>query len=272
LIVIGILSIGLIVYAGAGIVYSSVLVANADRTLNMVVSHQNSLNTSFNAVGGELSALNGSGSFNPEQEVTLVDQSVANSQIATQTINQDDGSLASTERDLNGSRWLTVIEKSSIDRESSRIGHARNALILARTIAADEVQDGHFWHALYTSLADLDQLYTHTTAGDLTAAKSTLATMTGDVNQAIQLSSAPSLPADLHSLMVDLQAFTSDYGKQLDAQIAGDDATAARFQSALDSDRAKLVSYDIDKIGTEIDAFYRPLIDRFNTEIAAATS
>jgi hypothetical protein len=30
--------------------------------------------------------------------------------------------------------------------------------------------------------------------------------------------------------------------------------------------------YNVDKIGSDIDAFYRPLIDRFNSEIAAATS
>jgi hypothetical protein len=268
----GVSIIGIIVYAGTGVVYSGVLVANADRTLNTVVSHQNSLSTTFNAIGGELSALNGSGTFNPEQAVTLVDQSVAGSQQAGQTINQDDASLASTERDLAGSRWLTMVGKSSIDRESAHIGHARNALAAARTIAADEVQDGHFWHYLYSSLADLDQLYSQAGAGNLTGAKSALTAMTADVDQSIQRSSSPGLPPELHSLMVDLQTFIGDYGKQLDAQIAGDDATAAQLQSNLDSDRQKLVSYDIDKIGAEIDAFYRPLIDRFNAEIGAATS
>jgi hypothetical protein len=268
----GIVIIGLIVYSGTGMVYSRVLVANADRTLNTVVSHENSLNTSFDAIGGELSALNGSGSFNPEQAVALVDRSVADSRLASVTIKQDDASLASSERDLDASRWLTLAGKSGVDRESGRIGHARNALAAARTIAADEVLDGRFWHALYTSLGDLDQLYTQTGAGDTTAAKSTLTTLSGDVAQATELSAAPGLPEDLHSLMVDLQTFATDYGKQLDAQAAGDDATAAQLQVTVDSDRHRLASYDIDKIGTEIDAFFRPLIDRFNSEIAAATS
>jgi hypothetical protein len=64
----------------------------------------------------------------------------------------------------------------------------------------------------------------------------------------------------------------SDYGKQLDAQLAGDDATVAAYQSTIQADLAKITAYDIDKIGTEIDAFYKPMIDRFNAEIAAATA
>jgi hypothetical protein len=72
--------------------------------------------------------------------------------------------------------------------------------------------------------------------------------------------------------MADLQTFVSDFGKQLDAQIAGDDAAVANYQSSLDGDRNKLAMYNVDKIGSDIDAFYRPLIDRFNSEIAAATS
>lgn len=268
----GILIIAIILYAGTGIVYSGVLVASSERTLNNVVSHQNTLNTSFNAIDSEVRALNSSGNFNPQQEVTLVDKSIANSQLAMQTINQDDASLVSTEGQLNGSRWLTAVGRSSIDRESARLGHARNALAAARTIAADEALDGLFWHSLYSALGDLDLLSNQSSSGDLTAAKSTLATMKSDVDQAVQRSAAPALPSDLHNLMVDMQTFAADFGKQLDAQIAGDDASVAQYQASLDADRTRLGTYDIDKIGTAIDAFYRPLLDRFNSEIAAATA
>ncbi|HSS60002.1 MAG TPA: hypothetical protein VLK30_00935 [Candidatus Limnocylindrales bacterium] len=272
LLVLGILIIAIILYAGTGIVYSGVLVASSERTLNNVVSHQNTLNTSFNAIDSEVRALNSSGNFNPQQEVTLVDKSIANSQLAMQTINQDDASLVSTEGQLNGSRWLTAVGRSSIDRESARLGHARNALAAARTIAADEALDGLFWHSLYSALGDLDLLSNQSSSGDLTAAKSTLATMKSDVDQAVQRSAAPALPSDLHNLMVDMQTFAADFGKQLDAQIAGDDASVAQYQASLDADRTRLGTYDIDKIGTAIDAFYRPLLDRFNSEIAAATA
>ena len=270
--VLGILIIGVILYAGTGIVYAGALSASAERTLSTVVSHQNSLNTSFNEIDSEVSALGGSGTFNPQQAVGLVDRSVTSSQIATSTIKQDDSSLASLQGQLDSSRWLTLVGHTMVDRESARVGHARNALAAARMIAADQVLDGHFWHDLYTALGELDTLNNQSGSGDFTSAKSTLGKMQADVAQAVQESTAPGLPPDLHSLMVDLQTFVSDFGKQLDAEIAGDDAAVAQYQSSLDSDRSKLGTYNVDKIGTDIDAFYRPLIARFNSEIAAATS
>jgi hypothetical protein len=270
--VLGVLTIGIILYAGTSIVYAGALAGSADRTLNNVVSHQNSLNISLSAIDSEVSALNGSGSFNPVTEVSLVDKSVVSSQAAMQTISRDDASLVSVQSELDRSHWLTAIGHSSIDRESARVGHARNALAAARTIAADRVLDGRFWHSMYSALADLDKLNGQTASADWTSAKTTLATMKSDVDQAVLQSIAPGLPTDLHNLIVDFQTFVSDFGKQLDAQIAGDEAAVAQFQASLDADRAKLATYNVDKMGQAIDAFYQPLIDRFNSEIAAATA
>ncbi len=266
------LIIGLIGYAGAGIVYSATRVANAERTLNTVVSHQNTLNSTFSDINTQLSSLSSSSAFNSQQAIVLVDKSVANSELATQTINQDDASLSAAATRLNENAWLTMVGRGSLDREATRIGHARKALDAARTIAADEGLDGHFWHALYAGLADLTTLNMQSGAGDFAAAKSTLGTMKTDVDQATQLSTAPGLPAELHDLMSDLQTFVSDYGTQFDAQIAGDAASVAVYQAVVQADLTKISKYDIDKIGSEIDAFYKPLIDRFNTEIAAATA
>jgi len=96
--------------------------------------------------------------------------------------------------------------------------------------------------------------------------------MKSDVDQAAQLSTSPGLPSALHNLMVDFQTFVTDYGKQLDAQLAGDDAGVATYQATLQADLTRIGGYNIDQIGTEIDAFYKPLINRFNSEIAAATA
>ena len=40
----------------------------------------------------------------------------------------------------------------------------------------------------------------------------------------------------------------------------------------MDADLAKIAKYTIDSIGKQIDDFYRPMIARFNLEIAAATA
>lgn len=269
---IGVLIIGIILYAAAGIVYAGVLTANTDSTLNTVVSHQNSLNTSFDQINTEVTALGGNSTFNAQQAVALVDKSVASQQTATVTINKDDSSLVSIQTQLNGSRWLTVIGRSGMDHETSKVLHARNALAAARIISADGTLDLGFWRSLYTSLAELDTLNNQAGGGDYNAAKTTLTKMQGDVGQAIQESTAPGLPPELHALMLDLQTFVNDYGKQLDAQIAQDDATVAQLQGTIDSDREKLATYDVDKIGTDINAFYAPLINRFNSEMSAATS
>ncbi|HEV2475517.1 MAG TPA: hypothetical protein VGX22_03175 [Candidatus Dormibacteraeota bacterium] len=270
--VLGVLIIGVILYAGTGIVYAGALSSSSESTLNTVVSHQNALNTSFNEIDSEVAALGGSGTFDPQQAVGLVDRSVTSSQAAASMINRDDSSLASVQGQLDSSRWLTLVGHSTVDREWARVGHARNALAAARMIAADQVLDGHFWHTLYTALGELDTLNNQSGSGDFTSAKTTLAAMQTDVGQAVRQSTAPGLPPDLHSLMLDLETFVSDFGKQLDAQIAGDDAAVAQYQSSLDADRNKLGTYNVDKIGSDIDAFYRPLIERFNSEIAAATS
>lgn len=269
---IGVLIIGIILYAAAGIVYAGVLTASTDSTLNTVVSHQNSLNTSFDQINTEVTALGGNATFNPQQAVALVNKSVASQQTAAVTINQDDASLVSIQGQLNGSRWLTMLGRSGMDHEASKVSHARNALAAARTISADGTLDLGFWRSLYTSLAELDTLNSQAGGGDFNAAKATLAKMQGDVGEAIKESTAPGLPPELHALMIDLQNFVNDYGKELDAQIAGDDTTVAQLQGNIDSDREKLGTYDVDKIGTDIDAFYAPLINRFNSEMSAATS
>ena len=272
LVLIAILIIGVIGYAGAGLVYAGARVATADRTLNSVVSHQNKLNATFADINSQLGALTSNPTFKPQDAVALVDRSVANSEVASKTITEDDASLSTALKGLDDHGWLTFVGRSNLDREATRIGHAREALAAARTIAADKALEGHFWHGLYSGLADLATLNGQSTAGDLAAARSTLGTMKADVDLAAKQAGAPPLPADLNALMIDLQAFVNDYGKQLDAQIAGDDASVAVYQANVQADLAKFATYDIDAIGKEIDAYYKPLIERFNSEIAAATA
>ena len=270
--IIAVLIVVVIGYAGVGLAVSATRAPGAERTLNTVVSHENVLNATFSDIDSQFSALSSSSAFNPQEAIVLVDRSISNSELATKTINDDQASLSSASSQLSSTRWLTMVGGSSLDREATRVGHARNALTAAQAVASDKTQDGHFWRALYTSLADLTTMNTQSGGGDFTAAKATLGTMKTDVDQAASLATGPGLPVELHSLVTDLQTFVGDYGKQLDARLAGDDATAASYQDALNADLQKIGAYDIDKIGGEINAFYKPLIDQFKREIAAATS
>ena len=270
--VIGTLIVCIIGYAGVGLVSTGDRVANADRTLNVVVSHQNTLNATFSDINSQLGALTANATFSPKDAVALVDRSVASSELAGKTINADDASLVAAQQELRSDRWLTMLGSSNLDREANRIAHARNALAAARTIADDKTLEGRFWRSLYGALADLAALNSQSTAGDLEAARSTLATMKAAVDQASEQSSTPPLPADLVQLTKDLRAFVNDYGKKLDAQLARDDEGAAASQASVDADLSRIATYSIDSIGTQIDDFYRPMIARFNSEIAAATA
>ena len=167
--------------------------------------------------------------------------------------------------------WLTVLGRVSLDRDAARIGHAENALAAARTIAADQALDGRFWRALYLGLSDFTALSSQSSSGDMSGAHTTLVKMKTEIDQAAALSGAPGLPSDLRALMADLQTFVGDYGKKLDAQAAGDDAALSAADTSVEADVTKIGTYDIDRIGGEIDAFFRPLIDRYNSEIIAAT-
>jgi hypothetical protein len=270
--IIAILIAGIIGYAGGSLLYSGARIASAERALNTVIAHQNTLNATFSDINTQLKALTGSSTFRPQDAVALVDRSVSNSELATTTISRDDASLRSELNGLDQYRWLTLVGTSNLDREAARIEHARNALAAARTIAADKALEGRFWHSLYSGLVDLATLKSQTTSGDLTSAQATLKTMKRDIDQAAQQSGAPPLPTELAGLTRDLQAFVDDYGKQLDAQVAGDDASVAAYQANVQSDLTKIASYDIDAIGKAIDAFYQPLIERFNSEMGAATA
>lgn len=270
--VVAALVIGLVAYAAAGFIYAQARISSADSSLNTVISHQNRLNTTFRSIDSQSANLKAGTNFNITQAQSLIDQFVTSSEAATNTIDQDDASLASASNRLHDQRWLTTLSRGSLDRESTRIMHARKALSDARIVATDYVQDGHFWQALYGVLADLDKLGAQNSAGDVSGAKATVDAMKSLVDSALQLSSAPGLPPEIHSLMLDFQTLVGDFGKLLDAVAASDDAGIASAEQSVQADANKIGGYDFDKIGAEINAYYKPWVDGFNKEMAAATA
>ena len=259
-------------YAVIGFAYAQIRVAAADRALTTVVSHENKLNTAFRQIDNRFSSLSGNATFNAVQARALVDQFVTSSRSAAQTVEQDDAALAAAQRNLKDQAWLTIFWRSVEDRESNRVAHARNALRSARTVAGDYQQDGLFLQSFFDALADLDSLDNQTSSADFTSAQATLVTMKAHVDRAAQLSTAPGLPTELHSLMTDFQALVADFGRLFAAAQSGDDAGVTAAESSLQTDSSKIAGYNFDQIGAETAAFYQPLVDRFNAEMAAATA
>lgn len=258
-------------YAVLGAAFASTRIDAADRTLNDVISHQNSLNKTLNNVDTTFATLSSSSTYNPSEAKVAVDAWLAASRDATVTIDRDDSELARAQNGLHDATWLTAPSRSSLDREARRLTHARHALTSARTVAVDYVQDGQFWEAFISSTQDLDSVITAAGSADWTTAKTTLATMKSHVDAALQASNAPGLPPDLHSVMADFQVFVADYGKLIDASQAGDDAGVSNATVAVQADATKIGGYNFDQIILTINAFYKPMIDAFNSEMAQAT-
>jgi len=272
IVVVVVVVIGIIGYAVAGFAYASSRVAGANRSLNTVVSHQNSLNTTFKDMDTKFSGLNSSSSFDPKAARTLIDQFVANATSAGTAVDEDDASLGTARASLNEQQWLTYVSKGMLDKEAQRIDHARKGLSNAKVIAADYVQDGQFLQAFLDAVVDLDTLGTQSANADLTAAKTTLVTMKTHVDNALKLSTAPGLPTELHDLMVDFQALVADFGKLLDGAASGDISAITAAEQAVEKDATKISGYNFDKISTEITAYYQPLVDAFNSEMQKATA
>ena len=272
IVIVVIVVIGIIGYAVAGFAYASSRVAGANRSLNTVISHQNSLNTTFKEIDTKFNGLSNSSTFDPKAAHTLIDQFVASSKAAGVAVDQDDTSLVTARASLDEQQWLTVLSKGSLDKETKRIDHARKGLASAKTIATDYVQDGEFLQSFLDAATDLDTLGTQSANADLAAAKATLMTMKTHVDKALSLSTAPGLPVELHDLMVDFQALDTDFGKLLDAAAAGDTNALTSAEQAVEKDATKISGYNFDKISTEINAYYQPLVDTFNSEMQKATA
>jgi len=271
-IVISVLICGIIGYAGLGLALAGTRIADAEHTVNTVVSHQNTLNATFRTINVQLTALGARTSFDAPQTIELVEKSVANAELASRTVGRDQASLTEADSGLHQHSWLTLMSSAALHRTSTRLRHAQQALVIAHTIAADEVLDGQFWQALYGGLADLGELNRQKDAGNLAGARQALASMGSDVDRAAALAGSPGLPAELTVLTGDLHTLVQDYTRQLDAEAAGSYDGAAAISVSVSADMTRVASFDVDGLGAKIEDFYRPQIDRYNQEIDAATA
>ena len=263
---------GIIGYAGLGLALAGTRIAGAEHTVNTVVSHQNTLNATFRSINIQLTALGTSASFDGPQAIALVGTSVANAELASRTVSHDEASLRAADDSLRSQTWLTAVSNSAVERTTKRIGHARAALGIARSLAADQIQDGRFWQALYGGLADLGDLSRKRDAGDAPGARQALTMMSTDVDRASTLAGTPGLPPELAALTTDLKKVVADYARQLDAEAAGQYDAAAAISVDVSADMSQIAGFKVDGIAAKMDAFFRPRIDQYNMEIAAATA
>jgi len=271
-VVIVIVLVGIIGYAVTGLAFAQTRVGNADRTLSTAISHQNNLNSTFTDLNSKFNSLSSGAAFDPRQARTLFEQFAANETAAGVTNDQDDKSLATARATLGEKEWLTLIARASLDKEAAKIGHARKALSIAKTAAAGYVLDGQYFQMYFQVQVDFEQVNTQVASADFAGATATLTTMKTHVDKGLELSNAPGLPSELHSVMIDLGTLVNDFGKLLAAAASNDDTAVTNAENSVQVDASKLGTYKVDKIMAEIGAFYKPMFDTIDSEMAKAAA
>jgi hypothetical protein len=266
--------VAVIGYAVAGYAYSQSRLSSSRDAYNSVVGNENKITDAVNGLSTKLTGANvaNASSADLKADQTVVGQLVTQSQAAQSQIAADDAKLAKAESDLKQNQWLTVISKSDIDKTTTRIGHLRKAMADAKTITADYVQIGNFYQAFLDMALDFDTIGNTTSSSDLTAVGAAIQKLKTDVAKAISLDKAPGLPTDMDAFLKDVQAVANDFSNVINTAASGDSSAFDTAVSKLNADTAKLDTFDFNKMANAIDAFYKPLIDDYNSEVEKANA
>jgi hypothetical protein len=262
-------------YVVGGLAYANSRLNNAHSAYNKVVEHQNSLTDTVNSAQNKFASFDVSGnstSASFQTFKTTVSGVVTKSQEAQPQIESDDASLASADAGLKNNSWLTLLSRSELDKYSAKIGHERKALSSARVLTADYVQLFNFYSAIADVFIDLDAIDQKAQAHDLAGAATASAKMQTDATKAISLDKAPGLPADMDGLVKDLQNIAGDFTKLINAAAQSNETAFNAAETALEADAKKVDAFDYNKADSEINAYYQPLIDAYNSEVDKANA
>src|SRR5260370_4202753 len=212
---------GIVGYAVAGYTITSGRISDASGDISTANAHRVYVNTTFDLLDHQVTAFSTSTDLTAaKSDATEV---VNQSQTMSSTEVGDDPALASVRARLNDQPWLTSLNRLRLTAEASRLDHARNAVVTARTAAGDYVHLGQFLQAYVQVLTDWDMLSSDTTNHDFVGAASADTSMQADVTKAPLASAAPGLPVEFHDYLTTLPPYSVHAGKFLNA-IATQDA------------------------------------------------
>ena len=262
-------------YAIAGFTFATSKLDSARTTYNAVVEHQNAITDTvnlFNTKFTTASATAAATASDLKADRSLLDQVVSESLAAEIRSTTDDASLATVQASLTENSWLTVLNRSSLDNYSGKIGHERKALADSKALAADYVRLAMFYQAFFDALIVFDTVGTKISVSDFAGAIVDVATLKTDLAKALQASNAPGLPPEVRLFIIDFQTFATDESSLLTAVNSSDVSAGQSLSPKVTADVTKLDSYDFTKIGNEIASFYKPLIDDYNSQISKANN
>lgn len=259
-------------YAVGGYLYANGKVNAATDKYNSVVDHENALTDYFNNLDSQFNKTDLSTATvdQVKQEKTLFQQAVTKSQSSESTVTADDATLADAQNSLTENSWLTAIDKSAIDKQSAKIGYARQALGVAKTILTDSVQYDQFYMALDDAVVDIDTMTKALDAQDINGAIAAVQTLKTDLGKASTLSTAPGVSSQMSTFVKDMQTLANDFGKLLSDAQAGDQNAVQQDAAKLDADLKALDAIDFNAASTQEQAFYKNLIDQYNSFVDKA--
>lgn len=275
-VVVALLLVAIITYAIAGFAFATGRLDRARTAYNSVVAHQNAITDTVNLFNTKFTSTSPSAAAATASDLkadrSLLDLVVSESLAAEITSTADDASLARAQASLMESSWLTAFNRSSLENYSVKIGHERRALGDSKTLAADYVRLALFYQSFFDALIAYDVVSNKIQASDFAGAVGDVATLKTDLGKALQASNAPGLPAEVRLFIIDFQTFAADEGNLLVAVNSSDVSGGQSLSARVTADVTKLDSYDFTKIGNEINDYYKPTIDDYNSEISKANA
>jgi hypothetical protein len=258
-------------YAVGGFVYAQGKLNSATDSYNGVVDHENKLTDQFNQLNNDFNKtdLSTATADSLNQEKSLYQQLATQSQSAQPTVTADDATLASASAGLSENQWLTALSRSSLDKESTKIGYARQALGVAKTILADSIQYANFYAAVDQVFIDFYNLG-KTDSSNISAIVAAVATLKADIAKAIPLDQAPGVSPQMASLMTVLQKLANDFSSLLTDAQSGNTTNVQTDLNNIDADTTKLDGFDFTAISNSEQTYYKNLIDQFNSFVDKA--
>ena len=274
LLVAAIAFLGVFGYLAGGLIVSKVLLDNADGAFAAAVQHQKDIAPMIESLKGPFVA-GDSGTISAaqlQQNRDTVDKAVIAADDAVRQIAYDDQSLSDVDASLGQDRWLTALRSSSLDHSAGRLTLERRVLADAKTIVGDYAKVARFTESLYDVLIDFGGVAAAANARQLSAIEVNLAKLQADTAKAISLDQAPGLPADVDTLMREIQAVGDSLTAELRAALSGNRAAVSAARAAASSELARIQAFDYKGIGIALEAFYTPLVTAYNADVARAAA
>lgn len=264
------LLVGVIGYVFAGYAFASSRISDATGVVNTVNAHRSYVNTTFDLLNQQIKSFDTVRDNKASKSTS--NQLVSESQSMSSTAGADDKALAAARIHLTDQQWLTPLSRGRLAAQAGRIDHALKAVATARSAGSDFLALGQFLQAYFQALIDWDSMIAAATNNDFVGATGADSTFQGDVAKAVQLSNFPGLPTELHDVLILLQAYAADVGKEFNAIGSGNKAAYDAAQKQVIDDVAKLKSIDLTATSAKIRTYYQHYRDDFNAEMDKATA